>query len=207
LEIRRIRQVTKSRETSSGNRATAAAFQRANDAGWQIAIHATGDGGVDLALDAFDALGREDIVTARDRIEHLTVVREDQIDRIRDLGPFGSIQLSWFHAGAAEDLIRWVGRDRVGLTGRWRDIIDAGIPIAGGTDRPWAPVGVSGPSIPAIAEAVTRASPNEKTAPPWMLSQAMTVDEALRSLTIDAAFAQGSNDTVGASRKVKPPTS
>jgi imidazolonepropionase-like amidohydrolase len=30
-----------------------------------------------------------------------------------------------------------------------------------------------------------------------MLSQAMTVDEALRSLTIDAAFAQGSNDTVG----------
>lgn len=175
----------------------AAAFQRANDAGWQIAIHATGDGGVDLALDAFDAVGREDIVTARDRIEHLTIVRDDQIDRIRDLGLIGSIQLSFFHAGAAKDLIRWMGRDRVRLTGRWRDIIDAGIPIAGGTDRPWALVGVSGPSIPAIAQALTRASSHGKTAPRWMLSQAMTVDEALRSLTIDAAFAQGSDDKVG----------
>jgi predicted amidohydrolase YtcJ len=174
-----------------------AAFRRANEAGWQIAIHATGDGGLDLVLDAFDALGREEIVAARDRVEHLTIVRDDQIPRLRDLGLIGSIQLPWFHAGAAETLIRWVGRDRVGLTGRWRDLIDAGIPIAGSTDRPWAPVGVSGPSIPAIAQAVTRASPNGKTAPRWMRSQAMTIDEVLRSLTIDAAFAQGSDDRVG----------
>ena len=52
-----------------------AAFRHANDAGWQIAIHATGDGGLDLALDAYSTLGRKDIVAARDRVEHLSTVR------------------------------------------------------------------------------------------------------------------------------------
>jgi len=66
-----------------------AAFQRANEAGWQIAIHATGDGGLDLALDAFSAVGRKDIVKLRDRVEHLTTVRDDQIKRLRKLGLIG----------------------------------------------------------------------------------------------------------------------
>jgi predicted amidohydrolase YtcJ len=174
-----------------------AAFRRANDAGWQIAIHATGDGGLDLALDAFSTVGREDIVERRHRVEHLSTVRTDQIKRLRKLGLIGSIQLSWFHAGAARTLIRWVGRDRVELTGRWRDLIEAGIPITGSSDRPWAFVGRSGPSIPAIAEAVTRISPKGKLPPRWMRSQRLTVLEALRSLTIDAAFAQGREESLG----------
>jgi predicted amidohydrolase YtcJ len=178
-------------------RALRAAFRRANEAGWQIAIHATGDGGLDLALDAFSSLGREDIVEARHRVEHLATVRADQIKRLRKLGLIGSIQLSWFHAGAVENLIRWVGRDRVELTGRWRDLIEAGIPITGSSDAPWAIVGRSGPSIPAIAEAVTRISPRDKAPPRWMRSQRLTVQEALRSLTIDAAFAQGRDESLG----------
>ncbi len=178
-------------------RGLGAAFRRATQAGWQIAIHATGDGGLDVALDAFSTVGREDIIEGRHRIEHLTTVRNDQIKRLRDLGLIGSIQLSFFHAGAAETLGRWVGRDRVQLTGRWRDLIDAGIPITGSTDAPWAIAGRSGPSIPAIAEAVTRVSPGGKLPPRWMRSQRLTVDEALRSLTIDAAFAQGREESLG----------
>lgn len=178
-------------------RGLSAAFRRANEAGWQITIHATGDGGLDLALDAFSTVGREDIVEGRHRVEHLTTVRNDQITRLRKLGLVGSVQLSFFHAGAAETLIRWVGRDRVELTGRWRDLIDAGIPITGSTDAPWAIAGRSGPSIPAIAQAVTRISPKGKLPPRWMRSQRVTVEEALRSLTIDAAFAQGREESVG----------
>ena len=174
-----------------------AAFHRANAAGWQIAIHATGDGGLDLVLDAFSTLGRKDIVDSRHRVEHLSTVRADQIKRLRKLGLIGSIQLSWFHAGAAKTLIRWIGRDRIELAGRWRDLIDAGIPITGSSDRPWSPVGRSGPSISAIAQAVTRVAPSGKLPPSWMLSQRMTIDEALRSITIDAAFAQGKEETLG----------
>lgn len=178
-------------------RGLGAAFQRANDAGWQIAIHATGDGGLDLALDAFSTLSRENIIERRHRVEHVTTARDGQITRLRRLGLIGSIQLSFFHAGAAETLIRWIGRDRVELTGRWRDLIDAGIPITGSTDAPWVIAGRSGPSIPAIAQAVTRISPRGKLPPRWMRSQRMTVEEALRSLTIDAAFAQGKEESIG----------
>ena len=178
-------------------RGLGAAFRRANKAGWQITIHATGDGGLDLALDAFSTVGREDIVEARHRVEHLSTVRAGQIKRLRKLGLIGSIQLSWFHAGAAKDLIRWVGRDRVQLTGRWRDLIEAGIPITGSTDRPWAIAGKPGPSISAIAEAVTRISPKGKLPPRWMKSQHLWVQETLRSLTIDAAFAQGREESLG----------
>ena len=178
-------------------RGLGAAFRRASAAGWQIAIHATGDGGLDLALDAFSTVGRADIVEGRHRVEHLTIVRADQIKRLRKLGLIGSIQLPWFHAGAARTVIRWVGRDRVELAGRWRDLIEAGIPITGSSDAPWAFVGRSGPSIPAIAQAVTRTSPRGKLPPPWMRSQRLTVHEALRSLTIDAAFAQGREESLG----------
>jgi predicted amidohydrolase YtcJ len=44
---------------------------------------------------------------------------------------------------------------------------------------------------------VTRVGPHGEQPPPWMLSQLMTVEEALRSLTVDAAFAQGTEDSVG----------
>ena len=172
-------------------------FRRANDVGWQIAIHATGDGGLNLALNAFSTLGREAIVEGRHRVEHLSTVRADQIQRLRRLGLIGSIQLSWFHAGAAETLIRWIGRDRIELAGRWRDLVEAGIPIAGSTDRPWAIAGKPGPSIAAIAEAVTRMSPEGEAPPRWMRSQRLTVEETLRSLTIDAAFAQGREESLG----------
>ncbi|MDQ3955547.1 MAG: hypothetical protein M3285_08365 [Actinomycetota bacterium] len=49
---------------------------------------------------------------------HLSTVRDGQIERLRKLCLIGSIQLSWLHAGAAKNLIRWVGLDRVELTRR-----------------------------------------------------------------------------------------
>lgn len=178
-------------------RRLASELKRAHDRGWQIAVHATGDGGLDLVLGAFERIRRSGIVDQRHRIEHLTVVRDDQIKLLKDLGLIASIQHSIFHSGATRDVIRWVGRKRVGLTGRWRDFVDAKIPITSSTDRPWAIVGTSGASLPAIEQAVTRVGPGGKQPPPWMLTQRLTVEEVLRSLTIDAAFAQGKEGTIG----------
>jgi predicted amidohydrolase YtcJ len=85
----------------------------------------------------------------------------------------------------------------VALAGRWRDLIVAGIPLAGGTDHPYAIVGESGDSIDAIAFAVTRRGPSGQRPPQWMAAQSLTVWEVLRSLTIDAAFAQGTEQSAG----------
>ena len=172
-------------------------IRQAHEDGWQIAVHATGDGGLDAVLDAFEPLGRTDIVSARHRIEHVSVVRDDQIERIADLGLIASVQHSWFHGDSASELTRWLGPDRRSLSGRWRDLIEAGIPLTGSTDHPWAIAGQSGDSIDAIAQAVTRVGPGGRQPPAWMSAQRLTVWEVLRSLTIDAAFAQGTEESVG----------
>ena len=179
----------------------AAEIGHAHEAGWQIAVHATDDGGLDLVLDAFEQIEPPDIAAARHRIEHASIVRDDQVERIADLGLIASIQHSWFHSDAASDLVRWLGRDRLTFTGRWRNLIVAGIPLAGGTDRPWAIVGESGDSIDAITFGVTRRGPSGDRPPRWMAAQRLTVWEVLRSITIDAAFAQGTEEAVGS---IKP---
>ena len=174
-----------------------AEIRHAHEAGWQIGVHATGDGGLDVVLDAFEPLGREEIVAARHRIEHATIVRDDQVARMADLGLIASIQHPWFHSDAAAELVRWVGRDRVSFTGRWRDLREAGIPLTGSTDHPHAIAGEAGPAIDALAQAVTRVGPSGDPPPRWMAAQRLTIWEVLRSLTIDAAFAQGTEDSVG----------
>jgi predicted amidohydrolase YtcJ len=58
-------------------------------------------------------------------------------------------------------------------------------------------VGESGDSIDAIAFAVTRRGPSGTRPPRWMAAQRLTDWEVLRSLTIDAAFAQGTEEYVG----------
>lgn len=173
------------------------AIEQAHEAGWQIAIHATGDGGLDAVLDAIEPLGRTDIVESRHRIEHLTIVRDDQVERIADLGLIASVQHSWFHADAASNLTRWLGPNRRSLSGRWRDLAQAGIPVTGGTDHPWAMAGESGDSLDAIAQAVTRVGPSGRRPAAWMHAQRLTTWEVLRSLTVDAGFAQGTEESVG----------
>lgn len=63
-------------------------MRRAIDAGWQVAIHVTGDGGLDLALDAFERVLRQGADRrARHRLEHVTTMRDDQLRRVRATAP------------------------------------------------------------------------------------------------------------------------
>lgn len=172
-------------------------LRAAHDAGWQVAVHATGDAGLDTVLEAFGRLDPDEIAASRHRIEHLSTVRDDQVQRLADLGLIASVQHSWYSADAVDNLTRWLGKDRTRFSGRWRDLLDAGIPLIGSTDHPWALVGESGDAMTAIAQAVTRAGSRGEPAPPWMRRQRLTVWEVLRSLTTDAAFARGLEDTVG----------
>jgi hypothetical protein len=172
-------------------------LQAAHRAGWQVAVHATGDAGLDAVLDAFEPLGRDEIVSSRHRVEHVSTVRDDQVQRLADLGLVASVQHSWYSGDVVPDLVRWLGPDRARFSGRWRDLLGAGVPLVGSTDHPWSIGGESGDSLDAIAQAVTRVGPRGLPPPRWMRAQRLTVWEALRSLTIDAAHARGTEDSVG----------
>ncbi|MBM3696003.1 MAG: amidohydrolase family protein, partial [Actinobacteria bacterium] len=119
-------------------------------AGWQIAVHTGGDGALDMILDAYAAALDGGPNELRHRVEHAAVIRDDQIERLRALGIIASIQTTWFHSDWIGDP-HWggfpaaLGPERIGWAGRWRDLLDAGVTMAGGTDTPWnMPVSVGG---------------------------------------------------------------
>jgi predicted amidohydrolase YtcJ len=160
-----------------------------DDLGWQVAIHTGGDAGLDVVLDAFEAAldgGPNDL---RHRVEHLPVVRDDQIERMLSLGVVASFQLTWFHSdwigdpdwGSFEENL---GPERIAWAGRWRDLLDSGVTVIGGSDHPWTPP----VSIGGFAEAVTRTGAGGLAPEPWMAAQTITIDEAIALLTVDAAY-------------------
>lgn len=160
--------------------------------GWQVAIHTGGDAAHDMVLDAFEHALEGGPNQARHRIEHLAILRDDQIERMAALGIVASFQLGWFDIGwddwgweeSWEDALPGM-IDRVG---RWRDLLDAGVPAVGSTDCPWSDPPV-GPAMAAVADAVTRRGPRSGEPAPWQKRQRIRVDEALYLLTARGAWA------------------
>ena len=160
-----------------------------DDAGRQVVIHTGGDAAHGMVLNAFAAAldgGPNDL---RHRIEHVAVVRDDQIERMADLGILASIQTSWFSSdwlGHPEwgSFEQDLGPNRISWAGRWRDLLDGGVMVIGGTDTPWTPA----VSIGGWAEAVTRVGAGGRDPAPWMLEQRITIEEALRLTTAAAAY-------------------
>ena len=108
-----------------------------HDDGWQVATHTLGDAAHEFVLDAYEAaLAGADNDRYRHRIEHAFVIRDDQVARMRDLAVIASIQLPLMSADWAADWEAALGPERLAWAGRWRDLLEAGVPMVGGTDFP-----------------------------------------------------------------------
>lgn len=109
----------------------------ARDMGGRVAIHAIGDRANAMTLDVMERL----IIAATDpallRIEHVSVLGPDEIRRLADSGVTASVQPA-FLASEAEWLEKRVG-DRIRTTYPFRTLLDAGVPLAGGSDCPVEP--------------------------------------------------------------------
>ncbi|UCE10866.1 MAG: amidohydrolase family protein [Candidatus Thorarchaeota archaeon] len=174
--------------------------QEAHDAGYQIAIHSVVENATDIVLDTLEAvLGGESNQLYRHRIEHLVLLRDDQIDRMGSLGIIASFQLPWFNSDWIEAQSFPYLQDYSHLAGRWRDIVQAGIPSLGSTDFPWN-LGEVRSAMRTLSMAVTRIGLQELTPLDWMLNQTLSVEQALRIMTIDAAYGTFQEDVKGSIR-------
>ena len=89
-----------------------------------------------------------------------------------------------------------VARGETRWIARWRDLVDSGVRTIGSTDFPWLVLGLVGrPTEPphaspleAVHQAMTRQSYVGRTPEDWQLAQRLTVDQALRLFTVDAAY-------------------
>jgi predicted amidohydrolase YtcJ len=172
-----------------------------HDDGWQVATHTLGDAAHDFVLDAYEAaLAGADNDRHRHRIEHAFVVRDDQVARMRDLAVIASIQLPLMSADWAADWEAALGPGRLGWAGRWRDLLEADVPMVGGTDYP-AVMGheTAGRSsaMRALWDGATRTGAEAGAAPDWMTDQAVTVEQGLDLLTRAGAYATFEEDRKG----------
>lgn len=171
---------------------------KAHSEGYQIAIHAM-DKGIDMVLNVYQqVLQGEQDPACRDRLEHLAVTRDDQLSRMAQLGLIASFQMTWFTSNPWDiwDVKKYIGLDRVDLVGRWHDIVEAGIPSIGSTDFPNV-YDTDNSAMAAIYKAVTRIGHPGLPPPQWELDQRITVERALRLLTIDAAYGTFQEDVKG----------
>ncbi|HEY8848993.1 MAG TPA: amidohydrolase [Thermoanaerobaculia bacterium] len=156
--------------------------RRARAAGFQVNTHAIGDRGVRNVIDSYETAGVQP--GDRFRIEHFQVVAPTDFARVAKDGIIASMQPT--HATSdmywAEDR---VGPDRIQGAYAWRTVLNSGARLALGSDFP---VEAVNPFF-GIYAAVTRQ--DQKGWPPggWYPDQKLTLAEAVRGFTSDAAYA------------------
>jgi len=146
----------------------------AHRAGLQIALHAVGDAAVEQALNAYEAAlethPRED---HRHRIEHCTVIREDQIRRAQRLEVALGIQPAFNLYWPYQDSIPSLGEARARQVDSVRRLLRPNLLVAGGSDSFVTPLG----PLLGVHAAVNHSSPMER----------VSVHQALQLYTTNAA--------------------
>ena len=156
---------------------------RAAAAGLAVAIHAIGDRAVRVALDAI-APTRITSPALRQRLEHIQLVRQEDLGRFGALGVIASMQP--IHCTSDRDLAdRYWGPKRTPRAYPWRTLIKGGAVLAFGSDAPVEPID----PLLGIHAAVTRRRPSDKYA--WFPEQRLTLDEALHAYSAGAAYSTG----------------
>ena len=158
---------------------------RALRRGFQVGVHAIGDRGNRVVLDAYDAaLKAVPVADHRFRIEHAQVIALDDIPRFAKMGVIPSMQPSH----QTSDM-RWaedrVGPQRIKGAYAWRSLLNTGVVIPSGSDFPVEEVN---PLI-SFHSAVSRQDASNWPPGGWYPEQVMTRDEALKAMTIWPAYA------------------
>jgi predicted amidohydrolase YtcJ len=162
-------------------------------AGIAVAIHAIGDRAVRVALDAIEPT-RATAPQLRQKIEHVQLVRADDLSRFGALGVIASMQP--IHATSDRDLAdQYWGASRVGRAYPWRTLRRTGAVLAFGSDAPVEPID----PLLGIHAAVTRRRPQDDAA--WRPEQRLTLDEALAGYAAGPAYAM-SNERIAGSLRV-----
>jgi predicted amidohydrolase YtcJ len=167
---------------STGARLEAVARQAA-DHGFQVAIHAIGDRGGLVALDAMERALGGPRPQLRFRLEHAQVLRLEDIERMARLGIVASMQPT--HATSDMPWARnRLGEARLAGAYAWRKVLAAGGRLALGSDFP---VESADPRLGLYA-AVTRQDLAGNPPGGWLPGERLSREEALRGFTLDAAW-------------------
>ena len=165
--------------------------------GLPVQVHCNGDYAVDIALDAIESAYAGSTDFGVNRVEHSTMARPDQIVRMKTLNVQPSFLMNHvrFYGAAYRDQI--FGPERAAFMDPAGACVKAGLPFTMHTDAPCSPPG----PLALVSTAVTRRCiiDNSVVGP----DQAVSLDDAIRAVTIDAARQLGQSDRLGSLEKGK----
>lgn len=168
--------------------------ERALRAGFQTCVHAIGDRGNRVVLDAYTAALRAvPTNNPRLRIEHAQVLDPADIPRFAQLGVIPSMQTTHETSDSPWAQTR-LGPDRIRGAYAWRSLLDTGVHIANGTDAPVEAVN----TLRTFHASISRQNEANLPAAGWYPAQRMTRAEALASMTVWAAEANFQEHDTGA---------
>ena len=162
--------------------------------GWQLVVHGNGDAAIDSILDALEAAAAAgiDVQALRCRIEHCSILHDEQIERIKALNIGPSFLINHVHYWGQTMRDNVFGAEKVQLLDRCASVEKADIIWTNHADPPVSPLG----SLHKIRVAVARdlwKEPGTILAP----NERVSVEAAIRAVTINAAWQTHDEDNLG----------
>lgn len=168
-------------------------FNQVINAGFQLNFHAIGDRANRLALDQFEATFDEHGgQSLRNRIEHAQVVAPSDLARFSSLQILPSMQPT--HATSDKNMAEdRIGKARMEGAYAWQTLLKSGIAVPLGSDFP---VELANPFY-GIHAAVTRQDRDNNPVKGWYAHEALSIKQAFKGFTLDAAYAAHMEDSLG----------
>ena len=164
--------------------------KRANSLGMPVAIHAIGDRGVKMALNAFEYSGNTSLAN---RIEHIEIIEPSDIDRFKKLNVTASMQPNHGTGVIGKYITPRVGVEREKYAYVWNDFLRSEVRLALSSDFATSPFS----PLVQLADAVFRESPSGLYEGPWYPQQALSFEQALYAYTQVGADLAGWGDQIG----------
>ena len=174
-------------------------IKTAMEAGFQVNTHAIGDHANKLILDLYEQyITNQKIKGMRHRIEHAQILRLQDIPRFAELGVIASMQAT--HATSDKNMAQdRLGKNRILGAYAWQKLIKADAIIAGGSDFPIE----SANPFYGLHASVTRQDHQNQPEAGWLPSESMSIIQALKTFTLNAAYSAHQENIIGTLGKNK----
>ena len=170
--------------------------KRANSLGMPVAIHAIGDRGVQMALNAFEF---SDHLNLANRVEHVEVIQPGTVERFRELNVTASMQPNHGTGVIGKYITPRIGSEREKFAYVWNDFLKGGVRLALSSDFATSPFS----PLVQLFDAVFRESPTGLYDGAWYPEQRISFDEALYAYTQIGADLSGWGEEIGSITKGK----